>query len=65
MAKAAQEEQKAIKQDRRKAAEEALKMVRANPTEIRQKLNKEAEAQRAAAEKSGLDKLLADKGVQI
>ena len=65
MAKAAQDEQKALKQDRRKAAEEALKMVRANPTEIRQKLNKEAEAQKEIAEKSGLSEVLAIKGIQI
>jgi hypothetical protein len=65
MAKALQEERKALKQDRRRAAEEAIKMVRANPTEIRQKLNQEAEKQRAAADKAGITKLLADKGIQI
>ncbi len=48
----------ALKKDRRKASEEAVKMVRANPKEIRQKLDKQAEKQEETAKKSGLTKLI-------
>jgi len=59
------EKQKEIKQDRHRASEEALKMVRANPKEINQKWNKESEKQLETAKKSGLTKLLKDQGVKI
>lgn len=54
-----------LKKDRRRAAEEALKMVRANPREISQKWEKEAEKQKEVAKKSGLSKLLKDEGVKL
>lgn len=63
VAKGAEAQKKAIKQDRRKAAEEALKMVRANPREINQKWAKQAEKQKEIAKKSGLEPLLKEKGV--
>lgn len=58
--KAAKDAARALKNDRRKASEEALKMVRANPREINQKLNKQAEKQLEIANKSGLDKLITE-----
>lgn len=57
------EQAKALKRDRRRASEEALKMVRANPREINQKWQKHAEKQAEIAKKSGLDNLLKDNGV--
>ncbi len=62
-AEGSKKEQKAIKQDRRRAAEEALKMVRANPKEINQKWNKHAEKQKDLAKKSGLEPMLKEKGI--
>jgi len=56
-------EAKAIKRDRRKASIEATEMVRANPKEIREKLNKQAENQLEAAKKSGMDKVLKEQGI--
>jgi hypothetical protein len=63
--KAALEEKKALKADRRRAAEEALKKVRANPKETRERLSKEAEKQAEIAKKSGLTKLLKDEGIKL
>ncbi len=52
------EYQKELKKDRRRASEEALKMVKSNPRHIRQKLDKQAEKQAQEAKKSGLTKLI-------
>lgn len=53
---------KELKRDRRKASEEALKMVRANPKEIHEKCQKQAEKQhktaKAIADNYGLHKQL-------
>lgn len=57
------EQQKELKADRRRAALEAIRKVRANPKEIRQKFEKQAEKQLETAKKSGLTKLLKEKGV--
>lgn len=57
------EQAKALKADRRRASEEALKMVRANPKEINQKLQKQAEKQQEVAKKSGLATLIKEAGV--
>ena len=65
MDQAVKETKKELKQDRRKASVEALRMVRSNPREIRQKLNKQAEKQAEVAKKSGLTKLIKDSGVNI
>ena len=51
-------EAKRKKQELRQASLTALKAYRENPKEISQRLQKEAEAQREVAEKSGLDKLI-------
>lgn len=51
IAKGNKEQQEALKRDRRTAAKEALAMVRANPREINQKLQKEAEKQAREAKK--------------
>jgi hypothetical protein len=56
---------KALRADRRRASEEALKMVRANPKEINQKWAKEAEKQAEVAKKSGLKTLLKEKGIEL
>jgi hypothetical protein len=56
-------EAKALRQDRRRASEEALKKVRANPREINQKWQKHAEKQLETAKKSGFDTLLKEKGI--
>jgi hypothetical protein len=45
------EEKRELKRDRRRASEEALKMVRANPRHISQKWQKEAEKQEKTAKK--------------
>lgn len=45
------EEKMALKKDRRRAAREALQKVRANPKEINEKLNREADKQRKTAGK--------------
>lgn len=63
--KGVKEETKAMKKDRRKASEEAIKMVRANPKEINQKWQKHSEKQFEEAKKSGLDTLLKDEGIKI
>ena len=63
MQKAAEESKRSLKKDRRKASEEALKMVRANPKEIHEKWQKEAEKQAENAKKSGLDKVLKESGL--
>jgi len=55
------EEKKALREDRRNASLEAIRKVRANPREINQKFQKEAEKQAEIAKQSGLDKIL--KGV--
>jgi hypothetical protein len=65
MTKAAQDAKKELKRDRRRASEEALKMVRANPKEINQKWQKEAEKQMDVAKKSGFDKVLNEHGVKV
>lgn len=51
IARRTKEEATALKADRRRASEEAIKMVRANPREINQKLQKEAEKQAKEAKK--------------
>ncbi len=61
--KKVKEEDAALRKDRRNASQEAIKMVRANPREINQKLNKQAEKQSETAKKSGLDSLLKEKGI--
>lgn len=50
--------EKELKKDRRKATEEAIKMVRANPRHIHQKIQKQGEAQENEAKKSGLTNLI-------
>jgi hypothetical protein len=57
------EQKKALRQDRRRASEEALKMVRANPKEINQKWEKHAEKQAKEAKESGLDTILREKNI--
>lgn len=52
------EYEKELKKDRRKASEEAIKMVRANPRHIHQKVQKQAENQEKIAKESGLSKLI-------
>lgn len=63
--KGEKEKAKELKQDRRRASLEALRKVRANPKEIRQKFQKEAEKQEEVAKKSGLTKLLKEAKVEI
>lgn len=47
--KGSKEKARELRKDRRRASEEAIKMVRANPKHINQKLQKEAEKQRKTA----------------
>jgi hypothetical protein len=61
--KGTKEQMKALRDDRRRASKEALQKVRANPREINQKLQKEAERQAKIARKSGLDTILKEKGI--
>jgi len=63
--KGEKEKAKELKQDRRRASLEALRKVRADPKEIRQKFQKEAEKQEEVAKKSGLTKLLKEAKVEI
>lgn len=65
IAKGNKKEAEALRKDRRKASEEALKMVRANPKEIHQKVAKQAEQQLETARKSGLDTLMKEQGIKI
>lgn len=62
--KGQKERDRELRKDRRRATEEALKAVRANPREINQKWEKEAEKQRKTAKKIadnyGLHKELKD-----
>jgi len=53
--KGTKEERAALRADRRRASLEAIQKVRANPTEIRQKLDKEAAKQEKLAKKAGID----------
>lgn len=63
IARGNKEQAKELKADRRRAALEAIRKVRANPREINQKFQKQAEKQLETAKKSGLDKILKEKGV--
>jgi hypothetical protein len=57
-AKGREEVKRAIKQDRRRASETALGKWRADPKEVRQKIQKRAEEQHETMKKSGLTKVL-------
>lgn len=52
------QEHKELKADRRQASETALKAYKDNPEEVSAKVAKQAEEQRAAAEKDGLKTLI-------
>jgi len=63
--KEAKNTEKVIAKDRRNASLEAIRKVRANPTETRDRLQKEGEKQAETAKKSGLKELLKASKVKI
>ena len=54
-----------LKADRRKAGLEALQRYRANPREVKQKIQKQAEQQMQTLKKSGLEPHLKKEGITI